>query len=179
MVFYKFIKTGSKSIDMINKFEIAENPNILLNKDFDYKMVELEGNKLNGDYNNINILDVTEVHVEDYKEKYSNFTKKIEQFENYNGWIHMSGEFSFGIYNQKINQISLRGKYIETLMEYNEKDIIKVYGNPDKILKSVDCFVNARIFVYSNNKLYIFIDIDSNKIREIQIGNVNEEFYHS
>ncbi len=169
---------------MMKKFEIAENPEILLDKEFNYNLVQLEGHNLNGDYRKINIDDVTEVHVENYEEPYANLKKQIEQFDKHNGWIHMAGNFAFAIKNQKISQIILRGKYIDDLMKLKSTDIINFHGNPDKILIEIDPWEwaeveDATILVYSNKKLYFFIDSRTKKVSEIRIGNVNEKYYSS
>ena len=167
---------------MTNKFEIAKNPKILLSKEFDSNLIELDGVKLNEEFRKVNISDVVEVHVNDSKEEYLNFTKKIEQFDNHAGWIHMAGNFSFCIKNKKVDAILLKGKYLEQLKGYQYKDIISVFGTPDKIL--VDFLFDlwgdtedAKILVYTKQKLYFFIDVKSLKVKEVHIGNINEKQY--
>ena len=168
----------------MNRYEIADNPEILLDKEFDCLSVLLEGNMLNGDYRKIEIADVTDVHVENFEDPYANFMKKIEQFDKHDGWIHLAGKFAYGINNQKISQIILRGKYIENLMKLESSDIINFHGKPDKVLIETDPYEwaeveDAKILVYSNKKLYFFIDSNTKRVREIHIGNINEEFYSS
>jgi len=169
---------------MIQKFEISKNPNILIDNNFDYKLITLENIKLDDSYENINILDVVDVYVENYSEQYANFQQQISQFTHANGWIHMSGKFTFGIKNSKIDTINLKGKYIENLTKFKEKHIISVYGEPDKILVDaddwgIDYVEHAKILVYTDKKLYFFIDSDSKKLKEIHIGNINEKFFSS
>ena len=169
---------------MMKKFEIAENPEILLDKEFNCNSVQLEGHNLNGDYRKINVNDVIDVYVENYEEQYANFKKQIEQFDKYNGCIHMAGKFAFAIKNQKISQIILRGKYIDNLMKLKSTDIINFHGKPDKILIEIDPWEwteveNKEILVYSKKKLYFFIDSRTKRVSEIHIGNVNEKYYSS
>jgi hypothetical protein len=167
---------------MSKSFEISENPLILIDKDFDCRLVQLEGLKLGDDYRNINLPDVVEVYVADYKEPYANFAKRIEQFETGCGFIHMAGHFSFGIKNRKIIEIKLSGKYMDELKNYNDQNIISVYGKPDKWLTDpimfIDDFIEkANILAYSERKLYFFIDLKTKRIYDIRIGDVDEKFY--
>jgi len=167
---------------MPKNLEIADNPNILLIKDIDSNLIQLEGIKLNEDVKKINIGDIVDIHVIDYEEQYSNFAKKVEQFNNHDGWIHMAGDFTFGIKNKKIDSILLKGKYVDKLRKFQYQDIINALGSPDKIL--VDFLFDlwgdtedAKILVYSKQKLYFFLDVKTLKIKEVHIGNINEKQY--
>jgi hypothetical protein len=137
---------------MIDKnFEIAENPEILIDKDFDFKLVQLEGVKLGDDYKKINLLDIDQILLLNY-EPYTNSAEKIEQFRNHDGGIHMAGKGTFIIKNQRITDIVLRGKYIDNLKQYNEQKIVDVYGEPNKVWN--DDLEDEKILGYSNKRLY-------------------------
>jgi len=167
---------------MSKNFEIAENPEILIDKDFDSQLVQLEGLKVGDDYRKINLRDVVEVYVRDYKEPYANLTTRIEQLKNHDGFIHMAGKFSFAVKNQKISEIKLSGKYIDVLKQYDAQRIIEMYGKPNKVLTDSITWVwdyveYTKILAYSDKKLYFFLDSDTKKISEIRIGDVDEELF--
>jgi len=163
---------------MIGKnFEIAENPEILIDKDFDSKLVQLEGVKLGDDYNKINLLDIVEIHLRNCIEPYANFAERLEQFKNYDGGIHMTGKESFVIKNQKIANIMLYGKYIDSLKQYNEQKIIDVHGEPNKVWN--DDLEDEKILGYSDKRLYFFIDRNTKRINQVIIGEVIEYQYRT
>jgi len=155
-------------------FEIAENPEILIDKDFNSKLVQLEGAKLGDDYKKINPLDKAQILLHNY-EPYANSAERIDEFKNYDGAIHMAGKESFIIKNQKIADIVLRGKYIDNLKQYNEQKIIDVYGEPNKVWR--DDLEDEKILGYSDKRLYFFIDRNTKRINEIIIGEVVEYEY--
>jgi hypothetical protein len=167
---------------MIDKnFEIAENAEILIDKDFDSKLVQLEGIKLGDDYKTINLLlpNMAEVQMiiftdADYKALY-----RIEQFEDefkeHNGYIHIARKFGFVIKNQKITEIMMYGKCVDNLKQYNIQKIIDIHGNPRKIWVIDD--EDEKILAYSDKKLYFFVDRYAEIIREVRVGDVNEEPY--
>ncbi len=167
---------------MNKNFEIAENPEILIDKDFDCNLVQLEGLKLGDDYRKINLLDVVDIYVRNYNNPYANFTDRLEQFKKHDGFIHMAGKFVFDIKNQKITEIIFRGKYIDELKNYDGQKIVDVHGKPNKVLTDsitwvFDYVEYAKILVYSDKKLYFFIDTDTRKINEIRIGDVDENVF--
>ena len=167
---------------MGKNYEITENPKILFDKKFDSNLVQLEGLKLGDDYRKINLHDVVGVYVRDYKDPYANFAKCIEQFDKFDGFIHMAGKFSFAIKDQKVSAIMMSGKYIDILKGYDAQMIVEVCGKPDKVLTDSVTWVwdyveMAKILVYVEKRLYFFIDPDTKKLSEIRIGNVNEEAF--
>jgi hypothetical protein len=169
---------------MSKNFEIAENPKILLDQNFDFKQIQIEGLKLNENYKSIQLINIVDIYVEDCDYLYDNFTKRLEHFEKHNGVIHMAGKIAFKIKNQKIDLIILRGKYIDKLKSYSSKEITNTFGKPDKILTNsiswlIDYVEYAKIYAYADRKIYFFFDEETKKIDEIQIGNFNEAFYDS
>jgi len=163
------------------KFEIAENPKILVDKDFDSKLVQLEGVKLGDDYKKINLLlpGIVEVHMFNSMEPYAHYKKQFEQFKDEfkdnNGYIHMAGKLGFVIKNQKITEIMMYGKCVDSLKQYNVQKIIDVHGNPRKIWVIDD--EDEKILAYSDKKLYFFIDRYTEIISKVSVGDVNEEIY--
>jgi len=157
--------------------EIAENPEILVDKDFDSKLVQLEGIKLGDEYKKIHLLllDIVEVYVINSTEPYANFTKRIELFKNHNGFVHMAGKFGFGIKNQKITEMRLYGKHIDDIKQYNKQKIIDVHGTPRKIWVIDD--EDEKVLAYSNKKLYFIVDRHTEIINEVRVGDINEEIY--
>ena len=167
---------------MGKNFEIAENPQILIDKDFESDLIQIEGLKLGDDYRKINLRDVVDVYVRDYSNPYANFTERLEQFKNHDGFIHMAGRFGFGIRNQKITELIFRGKYIDELKNYDGQKIVDVHGKPNKVLTDsitwvFDYVEYAKILVYSNKRLYFFIDTDTRRINEVRIGEVDEQIF--
>ena len=167
---------------MSNFIEIATNPDILIDLEFNSNQILIEGLKLNEDYNNIPLIDIVEIYVEDYDCSNSNFTKRLAKFKTHSGAIHLAGEISFHIENQGIDQIILRGKYIDNLKNYGSEKLLSVFGEPDKILSdyidwAYDHQEYAKIYAYSSKKIYFFIDIETEKINEIRIGNLDEKKY--
>ena len=167
---------------MSKNFEIAENPEILIDKDFDCNLVQLEGLKLGDDYRKINLLDVVDIYVRNYNNPYANFTNRLEQFKKHDGFIHMAGKFGFGIKNQKITEIIFRGKYIDELKKYDGQKIVDVHGKPNKVLTDsitwvFDYVEYAKTLVYSDKRLYFLIDTDTRRINEIRIGDVDEKVF--
>ncbi len=163
-------------------FEIAENPKILIDKDFDSNLISIEGLKLDDDYRKINLRDVVEVYVRNYSNPYANFTERLEQLKSHDGFIHMAGRFGFGIKNQKIIEIIFRGKYIDELKNYDGQAIVDFCGKPNKVLTEsitwvFDYVEYAKILVYSDRRLYFFIDTETKKVSEIRIGDVDEKFF--
>jgi hypothetical protein len=162
-------------------FEIAANPEILVDKDFDSKLVQLEGIKLGDDYKKINLLlpDIVEVHMFNSTEPHADYKKQIEQFKdefkNHNGYIHMRNKFGFVIKNQKTAEIMMYGKCIDYLKQYNIQKITAIHGNPRKIWVIDD--EDEKILAYSDKKLYFFVDRYTEIIREVRVGDINEEPY--
>ena len=172
----------SMDIKMSKIFEIAENPKILIDKDFDSNLLSIEGLKLNDDYRKIDLLDIVEVYIRNYSNPYANFTERLEQLKNHDGFIHMAGRFGFGIKNQRITEIIFRGKYIDELKRYDEPAIVDFCGKPNKVLTDsitwvFDYVEYAKILVFSDRRLYFFIDTETKKVSEIRIGDVDEKFF--
>ncbi len=163
-------------------FEISENPKILVDKNFDFKLVRLEGLGLGDDCGRIRLVDVVDVYVEGYNEPYANFTDRIKQFKIHDGFIHMAGKFSFGVKNQRINEIKLTGKYMDSLKKIDKERVINVHGDPSEILIDsitwgFDPVEYGKILVYLKKKLHFNIGSDTGRIKEIIIGDIDRNRY--
>lgn len=163
-------------------FEIAENPKILIDEDFDSNLISIEGLKLDDDYRKINLLNVVEVYVRNHSNPHAGITERLEHLGNNDGFIHMTGRLGFGIKNQKITEMIFREKYLDELKNYDRQTIVDFCGKPNKVLTEsitwvFDYVEYAKILVYSDKRLYFFIDTETKKVSEIRIGDVDEKFF--
>lgn len=163
---------------MGKNFEIAENPEILVDRDFDPNQVQVIGLKLYDDYRRIPSVEIVGVGVEGYDDSLDNFTQRLEKLSQYNGWVRLAGQLSFRIENQRIVEIVIMKKWLGKLSKYNGEQIMSVYGNPTEVLTDsltwvTDYVEYAKVLVYSEKKLYFFIDTHTKKVNEIRIGDVD------
>lgn len=167
---------------MIKDFEITRNPGILLDQDFDHRQIQVEGLKLNDDYRKIELIDIIEVIVKGHYDFNDNFAKRLAKLSKYDGNIYLPGGLNFHIVNERIAAIALGNKYIDNLKKYGTARIMEVHGPPDKVLTDsltwvTDYVEYAKIFVYSDKKLYFFLDTDTGRIDQVIIGDVDERVF--
>lgn len=162
-------------------FEIIENPKIIVDKAIDSNQVQVNGLRLGDDYQRIRLEDVDYVHVQDYDYSNDNFTKRLEQLKKHDGNVNIVGGLCFFIKNKKVAAIRLQENYVDRLRSYDHKKIIKVYGEPDRVLRDSRTWVTeyayAMVLAYSKRRLYFFLDPNTKRPKEIHIGDLDERRY--
>ena len=110
------------------------------------------------------------------------FNERLGMLKMNNAYIHLAGGLSCRITNEKITQLRIAKKYIGHLTILTKDEIESFNGEAEKELiedttwgldYSIDCYIS----IYKNSKLYFYFEPEKLTLREIRIGDVNEEFY--
>jgi hypothetical protein len=150
------------NMDMDSEFEVSLHPEIFLRKHLDVSRVSVDHVKLNDHYDEIDLYDIIDIYIRDYDYSNDNFTRRLEKLKTHDGFIHLAGKISFGIVSQKVNQIILRGKYMEELTKLGKEEIIQIHDQPDKIRLEENSWeigvIDTEILIYNPGNICFFID---------------------
>jgi hypothetical protein len=169
---------------MDSEFDVSVHPEILFQKDFDLTKISVGNVKFNGHYDEIDFYEIVGVSVKDYDCSDDNFTKRLEKLQTHDGHIDLAGGIMFGITNQHVTEIRLKGKYFKQLSGFGKPEILAAYGKPDKILLDENMWekwsFDREILIFTPKQLCFFIDPpESGKIVEVRLGTwtIHEENY--
>lgn len=145
--------------------------------------------KLSASYEVIPLKEIVELNLfqratGQYIENASDYTfqERLDLLNKCDGLAHLAGGLTCGITNEKITQIGIKRKYLESLCSIEQSEIEKCHGKPDAVLVdespwSVLESVESVISVYRNQQLYFFFEPGKLTLKEVRIGQVNEEYY--
>ncbi len=154
--------------------------NIILDRHFDYRTFSIENLRFGDSYTKIDLDKVAEIYM-DGQTGAMTLSEKYNKLSCSNGYIHLEG-VTLEISNASIKSICLRDKYIRHSNLQKKQDIELELGAPDKVMTDgimwgTGYSIEARVFVYRTLKLYLHIDPDTDQLKELNYGEVNEMFY--
>lgn len=172
------IKNTSKQIDdlLTRKTDVAE--------------FSIDGIKLGNSSDNIPLEEIVEMSLSSHAdgkfiENSSDYTYKerLNLLDKHDSFIHLAGGLGVHIKNQKIDQIRISKKYLDTFDFIDKNQIEKIFGKPDYELID-DTMMGVTIYDYSVDsyisvygKIYLFFEPENFKLKGITIGDLVEKYY--
>lgn len=154
--------------------------NILLDRHFDYRTISVENLRFGDSYTKIDFDKVADIYV-DGETTVMNLHEKYDRLGFSNGYIHIEG-LTLEISNAIIKSVSVADKYIRQVNFRNRKDIELEFGVADEVMSEgimwgVGYSIEAKVLVYRTLKLYVHIDPETDELKKIHFGEVNEKMY--
>ena len=159
---------------------MTDNIELLLDPNFNFKIFTVENLIIGDYYDKILIEKVKDIYVQGETGK-MNISEKFKRFKMENGFIHMH-DLTVEIKEQKIQSFRLRDKYLSFLISKTAQDIESFLGKADKVLTHgimwvTDFVAEASVLVYRSQHLHFLLDIESKKVIEIRIGEIEDTVY--
>ena len=154
---------------------------ILSNKPFNYQDISIDKVSVGDDYMKVDFKKIEEIYVIGKAEKID-LLKKYEQLKFFKGYIHIKEGLSIEIDCSKIKSLRLRDKYLHLTKLKTRKEIEREFGKADYLLTDgimwvFDYVVDAKVLVYKKLKLYLHIDPETDNLKEIRFGDIDEQYY--
>ncbi len=150
----------------------------------------IDGIKLGNSSENIPLEEIVEMSLSSHTdgkflENSSDYTYKerLDMLDKHDSFIHLAGGLGVHIKKQKIDQIRISKKYLDTFEFIDKNQIEEIFGKPDYELID-DTMMGVTIYDYSVDsyisvygKLYLFFEPVSFKLKGITIGDLVEKYY--
>jgi hypothetical protein len=154
---------------------------LFLDRKFDANSFEIGNVKINSSVQDIDTTEITDIFVNYSGYQNLNFTERLKLLKDNSGWIHYATGAAFQIENGIVKQIKLSTLY---LLDNNisKSDLINIFGIPDielvdDICHSVIANIDAYILVFRQKKIYAFIDPNTEILKELHFGSLDEKIY--
>src|SRR6185436_17540306 len=109
---------------MSSDFDVVIHPEVFFEKDFDLTKISVGNVKFNDHYDEIDFYEIIHISVKDYDSYDDNLTQRLEKLKTSDGHIGLAGGIGFGITNERVTEISIKGKYFEQLEKFGKQDIL-------------------------------------------------------
>lgn len=164
--------------------------NDLLTRKLDVLDFSIDGIKLGNTIDHIPLKEIIEMSLSSqvdgkFIENSSDHTyeERLKMLDIHNGFVHLAGGLGVHIQNQKIDQIRISKRYLDTFDAIDKNQIEKIFGKPDYELID-DTMMGVTIYDYSVDsyisvygKLYLFFEPRNFKLKGITIGDLVEKYY--
>lgn len=158
------------------------NTNDILSKtDFNYQTLGVDNIFLGDSFSKVLIDKVDDIYVAG-QDGNESLLQKYKLLEFSKGYIHAKGGLSLEIDSAKIKSFRLRDKYLLLTNLRTRKEIEQELGLADYELTDgtmwvFDFVVDAKVLVYKRLKLYLHVDPKTDNLKEIRLGDINEQDY--
>ena len=171
------------------KFDIRSLNNLVENRisssEFEIGTIKIGKNFNEIPKNEINDIYIINPKIEGYNFESSDFTitERLEQLNEFDGFVHLAGGINCKIENQKIMHLRLSRKYIELIKEYSMQEVLEYYGQPeyelidDMAFGGFDYAIENYILVYENKNINFYFDPNTLKLKEINTNILNYKTY--
>ena len=156
----------------------------ILTAEFPVESFRINNLKINGTLSEIDLYEINDIYVKKNGGENSDFTikERFKQIKENDGWIHLAGGLSLEIKDAHIKKMRMSRKYIKTISNIGKEKIITDLGQPELELTDdlnwlSEYYVDASILVYKNEKLNIFLNPETLKIKEIILGELDKTNY--
>jgi len=155
---------------------------IFLNRQFEADSFQIGKVRLNSSVADLDQTEIVDIFVDHIDFENMNFSDRLELLKTKSGWVHYAAGASFEIDKGTIKQIKLSTKYLQD-NKTSKKDLISVFGQPDAELVDDICYsaldynVDAYVLVYRQKQIYALIDPDSEILKELHFGSLDEKRY--
>lgn len=167
-----------------------EHINDLLTRKLDVLDFSVGGIKLGNTSDNIPLKEIVEMSLSsqvdgkfiDNSSDYT-FEERLKMLDKHDSFIHLAGGLGVHIQNQKIDQIRISKRYLDSFDTIDKNRIEKIFGKPDYELID-DTMMGVTIYDYSIDsyisvygKLYLFFEPRNFKLKGITVGDLVEKYY--
>ncbi len=154
---------------------------ILTRADFNFRTFKVDNVSIGDSYLKVQIENVTDIYVSSQTEELE-LIQKYKLLEFFKGFIHVKNGLSVEVENAKVKSLRLFDKYLQLTSCRNRKDIEQRFGLSDNemfdgIMWPTGFVVEANVLLYKNLKLCLHIDPETENLKEIRVGDINEEEY--
>jgi len=155
---------------------------IFLNRRFEANSFQVGKVRLNSTIYDLDLTKIVDIYVDHKGYENLNFSTRLELLKNNSGWVHYAAGASFGVENGTISQIKLSTKYLQD-NNTTKHELLSIFGQPDIELvddicySALDYHIDAYILVYRQKQIYAFVDPETEILKELHFGKLDETIY--
>ena len=155
--------------------DFYSNPEVILSMDCRREELVFYDNKRLGDtVRDIDLTEVTDIYYKGEKNfaRGELLSQRLEKLVKKSGYIHVSNGTSYSVDRGVVVQVKLLHTSLGKLSKLKSDEVVRRCGEPDDVEEDLDPWdagVVAKIYVYKQLGIQIYVDTETKRISEVRV----------